>query len=267
MPKYSICITHFNNRLTVEESLKSIFGQIDDSFEIVLVDSKSKDGSLEILRKYASEDRIRLIERKCTRGRGRQIALENSRGDYIISGLDMDDVFKPTLKSILEFYHSAVDGKLLTVVNGGAIMISSRELLTSIGGWRDLQFRENWELARRSAREHNHKWTIFPILLTVTSKERTKSVSSSLGYRYIRYRDNLRVGHRQFDEGEQKGASQEAVWLIARLATHFLPNYRVDYPFTSVDRKDFLDSRDYWPKDEDIDRERKLYRSLLKLEI
>ena len=83
----------------------------------------------------------------------------------------------------------------------------------------------------------------------------------------MRYRDNLRVGHKQFDEGESKGASQEAVWLIARIATRFLPNYKVDYPFTSVDRKDFLDSRDYWPQDENIERERKLYRALLGLEI
>ena len=267
VPRYSICITHYNNRLTVEESLQSIFGQIDDSFEVIVVDSKSKDGSADILREYAKEGKIRLIERRCSRGLGRQIALESSSGDYVISGLDMDDVFKPTLGQILLFYHGAAEGKLLTVINGQTTMVCSRELLVKLGGWRDLQFRENWELERRAAKDGNHRWTIFPIVGMITSKERRKSLTSSLGYRFMRYRDNIRVGHKQFDPGERKGISQETVWLMARLAALFLPNYRADYSFTSVDPGDFVDSREYWPKGNDIERERNLYRSLLKKEI
>ncbi|HEV2139100.1 MAG TPA: glycosyltransferase family 2 protein [Nitrososphaerales archaeon] len=267
MPKYSICITHYNNRSTVEESLQSILGQISRDFEIVLVDSRSNDGSTEILRKYATDGKIKLIETKCSRGLGRQIALENSTGDYVISGLDMDDIFKPTLFSILDFYHSMTEGKLLTVVNGETTMVCTRALLNSLGGWRDLQFRENWELARRAAKEDNHRWTIFPIVVTITSKERRKSVRSSLGYRYMRYRDNLRVGHKQFDQGEKKGISQEIFWLLARLAVLFLPKYKADYAFTSIDPKDFVDSQGNWPKGDNIDRERQLYRALLKREI
>ena len=267
MTKYSICITHYNNRSTIEESLQSILGQINQDFEIVLVDGRSNDGSTKILKKYADEGKIRLIERKCSRGLGREIALENSTGEYVISGLDMDDIFKPTLKLILDFYHEKTEGKLLTVVNGETTMISPRKLLNSLGGWRDLQFRENWELARRAAKEGNHKWTIFPIVVTITSKQRRTSTRSSLGYRYMRYRDNLRVGHKQFDPGERKGFIQEAVWLLAHFIVLFLPKYRADYAFTSVDQMDFVESRDYWPKGENIDRERDIYRALLKREI
>lgn len=267
MPKYSICITHYNNKSTLEESLTSILNQIDKNFEIILVDSKSKDGSPEILRKYAKQGKIKLIERKCSRGLGRQIALENSTGDYIISGLDMDDIFKPTLSAILEFYHGKIEGKLLTVVNGETTMICTRKLLTSLGGWRDLQFRENWELARRAAKEDKHRWTIFPIVTTISSKERRKSFRSLIGYRYMRYRDNLRVGHKQFDVGEKLGIGQKIVWFLARFSTLFLPKYRDDYPFTSVDPKHFVDSREYWPNGDTIDRERELYRMLLKKEI
>lgn len=267
MPKYSLCITHYNNRPTVAESLQSIFGQIDDSFEVIVVDSRSTDGSAEMLRKDEAEGKIRLIERKCSRGLGRQIALENASGDYIISGLDMDDIFKPTLRLILRFYHEMTEGKLLTVVNGETTMICARKLLDSLGGWRDLQFRENWELARRAAKEDGHRWTIFPIVVSITPKERRKSVRSSLGYRYMRYRDNIRVGHKQFDPGEKKGMGQELVWLAAKTAAWFLPKYEAGYPFTSVDPKDFVDSRDYWPEGDDFERERRLYKGLLKREI
>lgn len=267
MPRYSICITHFNNKSTLVESLNSIFRQINGDFEIIIVDSKSEDGSADILRNYAKQGKIKLIEMKCSRGLGRQIALENSSGDYVISGLDMDDIFKPTFESILSFYHSVTEGKLLTVVNGETTMVSKRELLTSLGGWRDLQFRENWELARRAAKENNHRWTIFPIVTSITPKERRKSFRSTIGYRYMRYRDNLRVGHKQFDEGEKLGWGQKLVWFAAKFSTLFLPKYRASYTFTSVDSNDFVDSREYWPKGDNIDRERALYRALLKQEI
>ena len=131
MSKYSICITHYNNLSTNEESLMSIFRQIDDDFEIIVVDGKSKDGSVEILRKYQKEGRIKLIERKCSRGLGRQIALENSSGDYVISGLDMDDIFTPAISSMLESYHHLAEGKLLSVVDGGGTMVGSRQLRTA----------------------------------------------------------------------------------------------------------------------------------------
>ena len=105
MPKYSICITHYNNKSTVEDSLNSIFGRINSNFEIILVDSKSNDGSADVLRNYAAQRRIKLIEKKSSRGLGREIALENATGDYVISGLDMDDIFTPTLEWLLRFYH------------------------------------------------------------------------------------------------------------------------------------------------------------------
>lgn len=268
MPKYSLCITHYNNKPTLEESLGSIFRQIDSSYEIIMVDSKSTDGSAEILRNYATEGRIKLIERKCSRGLGREIALENATGEYVISGLDMDDIFKPTFQLMLQFYHERTEGKLLTVVNGETTMICTRQLLVSLGGWRDLQFRENWELARRAAKDDKHRWTIFPIVTTITSKERReRSFRSSIGYRYMRYRDNLRVGHKQFDKGEKLGIGQRIIWFSAKFAVVFLPKYKVDYFFTSVDPKDFVDSRECWPKGEEIERERELYRALLKQEI
>lgn len=266
MPKYSICITHYNNRLTVEESLQSILGQINDDFEIVIVDSRSKDGSTEILMKYAKEGRIKLIERRCSRGAGRQMALKKSTGKYVISGLDMDDTFRPELASFLRFYHDRVEGKLLSGL-GEATMIGPRELLSGLGGWRDLQFRENWELCRRAAKFDGYRWTLFPLVKRLNPHEERRSFIRTTRYRYIRYRENLRVGHKQFDPGEKRGVNQEIVWLFARLAVLFLPKYRADYAFTSVDPKDFVDSSEFWTNNNDIERKRSLYRTLLKREI
>ena len=111
LQSYSICITHRNNKPTLKLSLDSILNQIDDRFEVIVVDSLSSDGSSEILREYARSGKIKLIEKKCSRGKGIQIGFENSSGKYIISNLDMEDIFNPCLLSLLREYHSKSEGK------------------------------------------------------------------------------------------------------------------------------------------------------------
>lgn len=42
-PKYSICITQRNNLETMRASLESILGQINQSYEVVVVDGESSE--------------------------------------------------------------------------------------------------------------------------------------------------------------------------------------------------------------------------------
>ena len=82
----------------------------------------------------------------CSRGKGRQIAFEKSLGSYIISGLDADDIVKPTLKSVLLFYHTQHEGYVLTF---GTIHFIPRDLVEAVGGWRELQWGEDVDFAKR----------------------------------------------------------------------------------------------------------------------
>src|SRR3989442_5116656 len=120
MVKYSVCMTHKNNSKTLEASLNSILGQIDGSFEVVVVDAESNDGSLEKLRRYSDEGRIKLIVNKCSRGRGRQIALENSSGEYVISNMDLDEIYRASLKDLLRFYHEKCEDLVVLSVYDAA---------------------------------------------------------------------------------------------------------------------------------------------------
>jgi glycosyltransferase involved in cell wall biosynthesis len=110
MPKYSICITNYNGGPSIESSLRSILGQLDDRFEIIVVDNLSTDGSREVLRESGASGKLKVIERKCSRGKGLQIAFENAAGEYIISGLDFGDTYRPRLSSFLDFYHTKCEG-------------------------------------------------------------------------------------------------------------------------------------------------------------
>jgi len=153
-PLYSICITHYNNAPTVKESLESILGQIDSRFEVVVVDNFSDDGSREVLESYASRGLIKLVVRRCSRGKGRQIAFEESAGDYILSGVDLDDIFRPVFVRLLDAYHKFFEGKCLFMSGRHeAITILPRTLAERVGGWRDVPAGEDIDLWARVARE------------------------------------------------------------------------------------------------------------------
>lgn len=202
-PKYSICVTHFNNAATVKQSLESILNQIDDDFEVVVVDSKSTDGSYEILKKFESMGKIKLVQVKCSRGKGREIAFENSRGKYVITNLDMDDVFKLRLRELLARYHVVAEGKLLRAFSemeggfwgGEHVDIAPRSLIEELGGWRDLQTFEDSELFSRAARHGKFCGGKFALLdATNPHAERTRTWVGRMKWRYVWYRESLRTG-------------------------------------------------------------------------
>jgi glycosyltransferase involved in cell wall biosynthesis len=142
-------MTHYNNISTVRRSLNSVLEQIDGRFEIVIVDNFSNDGSYEILSEYAAKNQIKLIQSRCSRGRGRQIAFENSFGDYVISGMDLDDIFKPFLIPAVKSYHETCEGKLLQF-RQRTVSIAPRKLIVQLGGWRDVNYGEDADLFLRA---------------------------------------------------------------------------------------------------------------------
>jgi glycosyltransferase involved in cell wall biosynthesis len=146
MIRYSICITNYNSKNTLRRCLESVLCQIDSNFEIVVSDNCSNDGSLEILEEYAKTGKIKLIVAPSSRGQGRQIAFENSVGTYIISDIDTDDFIKPVLKDILRLYHEKHEGFMLAF---GTLHIIPRKLVVEVGGWRNLQYYEDVDFAKR----------------------------------------------------------------------------------------------------------------------
>ena len=62
-PLISICMPHLNSMPFTRERMESIVGQTLTDWELIVVDSKSTDGSRELLNEYAARDpRIRISE-------------------------------------------------------------------------------------------------------------------------------------------------------------------------------------------------------------
>ena len=279
MPKYSICITNYNCGSTIESSLRSVLAQLDEQFEIVVVDNLSTDASRRLLRKFQANGKLKLIERRCSRGRGLQIAFENANGEYVLSGLDMGDTYKPRLVSFLDFYHKKCDGKLLKTRNE-AVIVAPRSLIERLGGWRDLQRSEGWDLWYRAAKAGVYSWTVF--ILTETRNrssfraeteahpERT-TIVGKYQYRYIAYRDSLRVGRRLFAPGSHVGPGMRLAQILALASLPFYQSYESGLSdFNPYEPKYFIDSRDWWFEEairngDKLERERMYYKEHLGL--
>jgi glycosyltransferase involved in cell wall biosynthesis len=89
-------MTAYNHEEFVGESIGSILGQTLHEVELVVVDDGSDDGTLEVVHRLATDERIVVIPQpRLGRGRALNVALQHSRGEYI-AVQDADDLAEPT---------------------------------------------------------------------------------------------------------------------------------------------------------------------------
>jgi glycosyltransferase involved in cell wall biosynthesis len=228
-PVYSICITHRNNRETLVSALRSILSQIDERYEVIVVDGRSTDGSVDILEELANSGIIRLISTKCTRGKGRQIAFENSKGTYLIANLDMDETYQPRLAELMRVFHEEAEDKILLVtasenaneIDRQNITIGSRALVSEIGGWRNLNYGEDWDLWHRASKVGRFRWTVFPLIVHHNQHSDRERLLLFLKLRYVRYKEMIRLGRQVFSDGGKVTPAQRGVYLLAKVGARF----------------------------------------------
>jgi glycosyltransferase involved in cell wall biosynthesis len=81
----SLIATVFNEQENVEFWLDSLLAQSKIPDEIVIVDGGSNDGTWELLQKRSAEEpRLKIFQRTCNISQGRNLAIENARGDIIV---------------------------------------------------------------------------------------------------------------------------------------------------------------------------------------
>lgn len=99
-PIVSVIIIFLNAEPFLAEAVESVFAQTYASWELILVDDGSSDGSTELARRWAREhpDRVRYLEHAGHENRGmsasRNVGIAAARGPYI-AFLDGDDVYLP----------------------------------------------------------------------------------------------------------------------------------------------------------------------------
>lgn len=90
----SVIMSVFNTAKYVGEAIESVLKQTYTNFEFIIVDDASTDNSLEIIRKYESQDpRVIVITNEVNLGisKSRNRGLAIARGEYI-ANMDSDDI-------------------------------------------------------------------------------------------------------------------------------------------------------------------------------
>lgn len=155
MVEYSIAVCNYNMVDTIERSLRSILDQIDDRFEVVVVDGGSDDGSLAVLSDLSDEyGRLRVVElapdpdRKL--GADRNRSFQEADGEYVFESLDTDDVYLDgVIPDFAEIYRQIDEGVDFDFyLAGKGINLAPRDLLLDIP-YRNLDGAEDRDLARR----------------------------------------------------------------------------------------------------------------------
>ena len=98
----SIITPSYNTSKFIEATIKSVLNQDFESWEMIIVDDNSGDGSPEIIKRFTAEDsRIILIENKDNGGAAisRNLAIQRSKGRFI-AFLDSDDLWLPNKLSM-----------------------------------------------------------------------------------------------------------------------------------------------------------------------
>lgn len=104
-PFFSVIIPVYNTENYLKECLDSIKNQTFKDIEVICIDDKSTDNSLEILEEYSKNDkRFKILKNTENMGQGtsRNRAIDESKGKYIAL-IDSDD--KIDLNTFEEIYH------------------------------------------------------------------------------------------------------------------------------------------------------------------
>lgn len=130
-PLVSIVIPVHNGEKYIKESIDSCLNQTYKNIEIIVVDDKSEDRTLEILKEYGQKLTVIPVEKQNGLGNVINIGIRASKGKYI-ARMDADDIMYPTrIEKQIQYLESNPN----CVAVGGQIDIIDEN--SSITGHRD----------------------------------------------------------------------------------------------------------------------------------
>jgi glycosyltransferase involved in cell wall biosynthesis len=94
-PTFSVVVPAYNTGAMIESGIRSVFLQSRDDFELIIIDDGSTDDTVERVRPFLADPRVRLIQ-QANRGASaaRNTGLAVARGEFVTM-LDSDDLLFP----------------------------------------------------------------------------------------------------------------------------------------------------------------------------
>ena len=127
---------NFNNGRFIGECIESVLAQEYGNIELVIVDDKSDDNSVDVI-KSINDKRISLVclEKNLGVAKARNIGIEHSTGNYVTT-LDSDDLFTSKKKLLKEFdlirKHER-EGRTVVAFSNIELVAETGDLLKTVG--------------------------------------------------------------------------------------------------------------------------------------
>jgi len=142
--EYTVAMCNYNMGDTIEQALRSVLDQVDDRFEVLVVDDGSTDDSVPTVRSLQTEyDALRLVELPYDPGRQlgitRNVSVRQARGDHVLVQIDADDVYDPVIPdfvTVYEQFRSGLDRDIL--FKSSSLTVAPRSFLLDRGPYRNL---------------------------------------------------------------------------------------------------------------------------------
>lgn len=100
----SIVLPVYNGEKNIENAIRSVLQQSYSNYELIVVDDGSTDKTMEVLKKYENEERIRIINKNNGGvSSARNVGLKYITGDYLMF-LDSDDKLMEKCLAVLVDY-------------------------------------------------------------------------------------------------------------------------------------------------------------------
>ena len=138
-PKISVILIAHNEERHISEAIESVLHQDFDSFELIIVDDGSTDGTGSLIQGFSQRDnRVKAhFQTNAGSGPARNAGLRRARGEYIVF-VDADDVFDSHMLSKL-YAAAEKDGADIAVCNASVFLDGTNGDLYTLEGHEGLR--------------------------------------------------------------------------------------------------------------------------------
>lgn len=164
---------------SIERCVESIMAQIDDSFEVIIVDDDSTDNTREVLLGLSEKFPLlvwKSLEHDPMRklGHTRNHSFQLAKGEWCLFHIDADDIIGPNLKDFTEAVQAlSLAFKEEKLYAGKQIHMARREFLLQRGPFRNIYRGEDRDLYERLVNEAS--WVLIEHKRFIFRMERRKS--------------------------------------------------------------------------------------------
>lgn len=139
MIKVSVIMPVYNSEKCLSGSINSFLSQTLKDIELICVDDGSTDESLSILEEYSKKDNriVVLHQENSGAGKARNLAIENSKGEYV-AFLDSDDSFYD--ENTLNMLYEMAKKNDAMVAGGSLAILDNGEIKKGVVGGTDYTF-------------------------------------------------------------------------------------------------------------------------------